>query len=74
MVSRQLADREVVLAYAPAGQYVGEMALLSDLPRSATVKAAVKTETIRIEGADFKALMAQHESVASRVRDVYTNA
>ena len=71
MVSRQLADREVVLAYAPAGKYVGEMALLSDLPRSATVKAAVKTETIRIEGADFKALMAQHESVATRVRDVY---
>ncbi|MFI4921226.1 MAG: cyclic nucleotide-binding domain-containing protein, partial [Gammaproteobacteria bacterium] len=61
MVSRQLADREVVLAYAPAGKYVGEMALLSDLPRSATVKAAVKTETIRIEGTDFKALMAKHE-------------
>ena len=71
MVSRQLADREVVLAYAPAGQYVGEMALISDLPRSATVKAAVKTETIRLDGADFKALMVKHEDVASRVRDVY---
>ena len=71
MVSRQLADREVVLAYAPAGKYVGEMALLSDLPRSATVKAAVKTETIRLDGAEFKALMAGHEDVAVRVRDVY---
>ena len=71
MVSRQLADREVVLAYAPAGKYVGEMALLSDLPRSATVKAAVKTETIRLDGAEFKALMARHEDVAVRVRDVY---
>lgn len=71
MVSRQIADREVVLAYAPAGKYVGEMALLSDLPRSATVKAAVKTETIRLEGAQFKALIAKHEDVAARVRDLY---
>ncbi|MGH8372733.1 MAG: cyclic nucleotide-binding domain-containing protein [Gammaproteobacteria bacterium] len=70
-VSRQLIDREVVLAYAPAGQYVGEMALISDLPRSATVKAAVKTETIRLDGADFKALMDRHADVAARVRDVY---
>ena len=39
MVSRMIGGREVVLAYVPAGQYVGEMALISDLPRTATVNS-----------------------------------
>ncbi len=55
--SRNIGDREVVMAYIPAGHYVGEMALLSDAPRSATIRAAVRTETVRLEGASFKALM-----------------
>ena len=40
-VSRTIAGREVVLSYVSAGNYVGEMALLTDSPRSATVRAAV---------------------------------
>ncbi len=56
-VSRKIGGREIVLAYVPAGNYVGEMALLSDAPRSATVQAAVATETIRLEGELFKQLL-----------------
>ncbi|HWY23931.1 MAG TPA: cyclic nucleotide-binding domain-containing protein, partial [Nevskia sp.] len=43
-ISRHMDGRDVVLAYVPAGQYVGEMALVSNLPRSATATAAVATE------------------------------
>jgi CRP-like cAMP-binding protein len=43
MVSRRIAGREVVLSYLSAGNYVGEMALLTESPRSATVRAAVTT-------------------------------
>lgn len=70
-VSRRLAGRDVVLAYLPAGEYVGEMALMSDAPRSATVRAATATETIRLEGDAFKRLMAQHPDVRDRVSSVY---
>jgi Fe-S-cluster-containing hydrogenase component 2 len=47
------------------------MALVSDSPRSATVRAAVATETVRLEGAAFKRLMEQHPDVRRRVREVY---
>ena len=56
-VSRRIGGKDVVLSYVPSGNYIGEMALLSDLPRSATVKAAVETETIKIDGAAFKLLL-----------------
>jgi CRP-like cAMP-binding protein/thioredoxin reductase/Pyruvate/2-oxoacid:ferredoxin oxidoreductase delta subunit len=70
-ISRHVGGRDVVLAYVPAGKYVGEMALVSDAPRSATVKAAVFTETIRLEGAAFKALLEARPDVRERVRGVY---
>ena len=56
-VSRKIGGRDIVLAYVAAGNYVGEMALLSDTPRSATVTATVATETLRLEGAVFKQLL-----------------
>jgi CRP-like cAMP-binding protein/thioredoxin reductase/Fe-S-cluster-containing hydrogenase component 2 len=57
-VSKRIGGRDIVLSYVPSGHYVGEMALLSDAPRSATVRAAINnTETIRIDGAAFKDLL-----------------
>ena len=43
-----------MLSYVAAGNYVGEMALLSDSPRMGTVRAAVATEAIVLDGARFK--------------------
>ncbi|SFF37267.1 Thioredoxin reductase [Fontimonas thermophila] len=70
-VSRIIGGREVVLAYVPAGQYVGEMALLSDTPRTATVRAAVATETIELEGGAFKALLATRPELRARLEETY---
>lgn len=64
-VSRRIAGKDVVLNYVPAGNYVGEMALLSDMPRSATVRAAHNVETICIAGDSFKSLMQSNESIRS---------
>jgi len=64
---RKGADR--TQTYIPAGSYVGEMALLSDadLPRSATVTAAVACETIVIEKGDFRALLSDFPEERARV-------
>jgi CRP-like cAMP-binding protein/thioredoxin reductase/Fe-S-cluster-containing hydrogenase component 2 len=56
-ISGRFGDREVVRDYVPAGNYVGEMALLMQAPRSATVRAAVATEAIRVDGAAFRTLL-----------------
>lgn len=58
-VTRKIGDSDVVLAYVPAGQFVGEMALLFHQTRSATVRATVPVETIELDGALFRALLDQ---------------
>ena len=55
-VSRMVAGKEVVLSYVAAGNYVGEMALMSDAPRSATVRAAVLATLGRSLGRRRRAL------------------
>ena len=56
-VSRDIDGREVVLSYVAAGNYIGEMALLNDAPRNATIRAAIMTETLWMEAGKFKALL-----------------
>ncbi|MBT6278161.1 MAG: cyclic nucleotide-binding domain-containing protein [Chromatiales bacterium] len=67
--SRNIGEREVVMAYIPAGHYVGETALLSDAPRSATIRAAVRTETVRLEGQSFKELIERSPELRRQVQD-----
>ena len=71
MVSRTLGGREVVLSYVSAGNYVGEMALVQDAPRSATVRAAVPTETIVLMAEKVTALMASNTTIRGKLDDQY---
>jgi len=52
-ISRIIGGKEIVLSYVAAGNYVGEMALLSQARRMATVRAAVTTETIVLPTRNF---------------------
>jgi Fe-S-cluster-containing hydrogenase component 2 len=72
-VSQRIAGRDMVLSYLPAGSYVGEMALLADTPRTATVKAAVRTETIQIEGEAFKAILAAEPQLRREMERLYND-
>jgi CRP-like cAMP-binding protein/thioredoxin reductase/ferredoxin-like protein FixX len=60
MITRRIAEREVVLSYLSAGNYVGEMALLSDSPRTATVKAASTTEAVVLDANVFKRVLGRN--------------
>lgn len=66
-VSKRIGGKEVVVAYVPAGHYVGEIAILSDAPRTATVRAAVATETIKMDGGAFKRLLDQNATLKADV-------
>ncbi len=60
MITRTIAGREVVLSYLSAGNYVGEMALLTDSPRSANVRAAVTTEAVVLDAGVFRKVLARN--------------
>ncbi|TXT38400.1 MAG: cyclic nucleotide-binding protein [Comamonadaceae bacterium] len=66
-VSRLIEGREVVLSYVSAGNYVGEMALVSNKPRSATVRAASPTEVVLLEAQRLGALMARNPEIRIKV-------
>ena len=66
-VSMRVGGKDVVLSYVPSGNYIGEMALLSDMPRSATVKAAHATETVCIKGESFKTLLERNAPLKASV-------
>lgn len=55
-VSKLRGNREVILAYLSAGQYFGEMALLTDQPRMATVTAVDRVEIIQVLKQDLLTL------------------
>lgn len=63
---------DVCRTYISAGNFVGEMAILSPepRPRSATVTAAVGCETILIEKPDFIELLDSNPNVKSRILKV----
>jgi thioredoxin reductase/CRP-like cAMP-binding protein/Fe-S-cluster-containing hydrogenase component 2 len=66
-VSRHVGDRDVVLSYVPAGNFVGEMALSSLAPRSATVRAAVASEAIVLNASHVTEVMARNTVVRKKV-------
>lgn len=70
-VSRTLGGKEVVLSYVAAGNYVGEMALLSGAPRSATVKAAVASEAIVLESKRINEILARNADLRAQLNALY---
>jgi CRP-like cAMP-binding protein/Fe-S-cluster-containing hydrogenase component 2/thioredoxin reductase len=68
-VSRKISGKDIVLGYLPAGNYVGEMAMLTKSKRSATVKAAVATEAIKIDSGAFRNLLEHASDIRQQVEE-----
>lgn len=60
-------ERELTLAILKIGDFFGEMALLEDLPRSASAAAMEETRLIAIGKEDFKFLIQEHPEIAMKV-------
>jgi len=68
VVEKAIGGRPIFLSYLPAGSYVGEMALLEGGRRTATVRAAVKSEVIRLDGDAFRRLLDRKPDLLARFR------
>ena len=68
VVEKEIGGKPVFLSYLPAGSYVGEMTLIAGGMRTATVKAAIKSEVIRIDGDTFKAVLDRHPDLLRKAK------
>jgi CRP-like cAMP-binding protein len=57
------SQEEIILAELGKGDYFGEMSLLTDEPRSASVVALEKTELLRLEKEDFEILVSREPKI-----------
>jgi Fe-S-cluster-containing hydrogenase component 2/CRP-like cAMP-binding protein/thioredoxin reductase len=67
-VSRNIAGRDIVTSYVAAGNYVGEMGLVGETKRSATVRATVATESVFLSAATFKTMVLDNAGLRERVQ------
>ena len=68
VVEKSIGGKPVFLSYLPAGSYVGEMALVDRGRRTATVRAAIKSEVIRLDGEAFRRLLDRRPELLSRFK------
>jgi Fe-S-cluster-containing hydrogenase component 2 len=68
-VSRRIGGRDIVTSYVAAGNYVGEMGLVGQAKRSATVRATVATESIFLKADVFLNLLERNEGLRERVQE-----
>ena len=71
VVEKLIGGKPMFLSYLPAGSYVGEMALIDSSRRTATVRAAIKSDVIKLDGQAFRWLLSvQPELLAKAKRDM----
>ena len=68
VVQKEIGGKPIFLSYVPAGAYVGEMALIDGGRRTATVKAAVKSDVIKLNGDAFRELLARKPELMKKAQ------
>lgn len=69
IVEKQIGGKPIFMNYLPAGSYFGEMALIDYRPRVATVRAAIKSELVKLDGDAFAKLLDRNPALAARMRE-----
>lgn len=67
-VSRNIGGRDIVTTYVAAGNYVGEMGLVGETRRSATVTATVATESVFLSADVFQSMLLRHTGLRERIQ------
>lgn len=73
VVEKDIGGKPIFLSYLPAGSYFGEMAVLGGGRRTASVKAAVSSEVIKLKGEAFRKLLATRPKVREATEKAMTD-
>lgn len=68
IAEKMIGGKPVFLSYIPAGSYFGEIALVSAGKRTATVRAAIRSEITRLDGEMFRRLLVRHPQLLEKLK------
>ena len=68
-VTKKQDNAQKIVAYISHGNYFGEMALIEDEERSATISAFTKTEVVQVLKEDFEELIQSDPEIADMIED-----
>jgi CRP-like cAMP-binding protein/Pyruvate/2-oxoacid:ferredoxin oxidoreductase delta subunit len=71
-ITKKQKEKEQIIAYISQGNYFGEMALLGDGRRTATVSAFTKVEALQVLKEDFDRLIEANPKLADEIKDIIT--
>lgn len=66
-IFRRVGDAEIVLAFLGPGDFFGEMALLENLPRSATAETVEHTRLVEVDAETFEDMLRANSEIAVRM-------
>ncbi|QSZ41883.1 cyclic nucleotide-binding domain-containing protein [Sulfurimonas aquatica] len=69
-VSKNINGNDVVLTTLVAGKFFGEMALISDTPRAATIKCLGDTQLVSIDKDHFKHMINSNPALSSKINNI----
>ena len=73
VVEKMVGGKNVFLSYVNAGNYVGEMALFYEGKRTATVRAAIKSEVLRLPGEVFERILDNNPALRTDIEALVAN-
>ena len=67
VLKRSETGKSIVISTLSRGRSVGEMAIIDELPRSATVKARTKSTLITLSQENFNYILAEHSAIGVKI-------
>jgi CRP-like cAMP-binding protein len=67
VMKRTMTENKIILNTLSRGRSFGEMAIIEDSPRSATVKARTKASLITLTRKDFDLIMEDHPKIGVKI-------
>lgn len=72
-ITKILADKEKILDILHPGEIFGEMAIIEEAPRSATIVAMDNVKALQFNKANFEVLMASKPELAIKLLKIFAN-
>jgi CRP-like cAMP-binding protein len=67
VVKRSETGEEIVISTLSKGRSIGEMSVIDDLPRSASVKARTKATLLTLSRENFEYILAEHSTIGVKI-------